>query len=181
MRIADVDLILIPEWLALGECSAPDDHDHWISRWQRNLSTARWLQENGVSPSQALIDQANETARPVVVITHGAGAAVLIDCAEALGATTVIGAFMVAPAVDWPRFSGTAPTPARLPFASVIIAADNQPDATPVQLADFARQVDGYFVPAGATYRIDSNSGHGPWPEGLMRLGWFLKRLGDIG
>jgi hypothetical protein len=24
---------------------------------------------------------------------------------------------------------------------------------------------------------MDHTSGHGPWPEGLMRLGWFLKQI----
>jgi predicted alpha/beta hydrolase family esterase len=32
-------------------------------------------------------------------------------------------------------------------------------------------------VDAGAIGRIDGGSGHGPWPEGLMKFGAFLARL----
>ena len=34
------------------------------------------------------------------------------------------------------------------------------------------------LVPAGDAGHIDAASGHGPWPEGLMRFGLFLSRLG---
>ena len=34
------------------------------------------------------------------------------------------------------------------------------------------------FIDAGEAGRIDADSGHGPWPDGLLKLGGFLKRLG---
>ena len=35
----------------------------------------------------------------------------------------------------------------------------------------------GHYVAAGMSGAMDHTSGHGPWPEGLMRLGWFLKQI----
>ena len=34
------------------------------------------------------------------------------------------------------------------------------------------------FIDAGESGRIDADSGHGPWPDGLLKLGGFLKKLG---
>ena len=41
----------------------------------------------------------------------------------------------------------------------------------------FVAMTGGHIVDAGAIGRLDSTSGHGPWPEGLMRFGAFMARL----
>ena len=112
-------------------------------------------------------------ARPIVVVTHGAGIDVLLAAAELLGASSVVGAYIVAPTAPEGGFPGQA-----LPFNSVLIAPDNHPELTSEAAASLALALGGHFVDAGSVGRLDAQSGHGPWPEGLMRLGWFLKQLG---
>ncbi len=46
MRSSDVDILMVPGWLGSGP-------DHWQSRWERNLSTARRIeQEDWVAPDK---------------------------------------------------------------------------------------------------------------------------------
>jgi uncharacterized protein len=40
-----------------------------------------------------------------------------------------------------------------------------------------ARTLDAELADAGLSGHINSESGHGPWPEGLMRFATFLKPL----
>ncbi|MFT5511565.1 MAG: putative alpha/beta hydrolase family esterase [Hyphomicrobiaceae bacterium] len=65
-----------------------------------------------------------------------------------------------------------------MPYPSVIVAPDDHP-VLPSEAAErLAQNLGGHYVAAGTAGRLDAHSGHGPWPDGLMRLGWFLKRLG---
>ena len=174
MRIADVDFILVPEWLARPSDGQPDD-DHWISRWQRNFANARWLQVGRDEPPQsALVTQAGASKRSTIVVTHGHGVDVLVGASGRLAGTPVIGAFIVAP----------APSPAvlqqhqgALGFRSILIAPSDHPDHSAHQARQFADRLGSFHVDAGAAGRLNSASGQGPWPEGLLKLGWFLKQL----
>lgn len=176
MRIADVDFILVPEWLAAPD-TPPANEDHWISRWERNFATASWLDVSAKSPGEALVHQAAKSKRPVVVITHGRGIDVLLDVREALGGLPVIGAFLVAPATSHklPFLDGKLTDP--VAFQSLIVASDDHPECPQEEARRLAEALGGHFVAAGSTQRLDAESGQGPWPEGLMRLGWFLKQL----
>jgi len=40
-----------------------------------------------------------------------------------------------------------------------------------------ARTLGAELIDAGFSGHINSESGHGPWPEGLMRFAGFLKTL----
>lgn len=178
MRIADVNFILVPEWLAGLTPGEPDD-DHWISRWQRNFATAEWLEVGQTSGADALVVQTSAASqRPVVVVTHGGGVEVLLSAAQRLDRCPVIGAFIVAPI---PTTATTAPAQAeaiqRLTFNSVVIASDDHPSFSGTKARAFAADLGSHFVTAGPAGTIDPASGQGPWPEGLMRLGWFLKQL----
>ena len=177
MRITDLDFILIPEWLAGPTAAQPDD-DHWISRWERNLSTARWLDGSSGEAGVRLINQIdNGTSRPVMIVTHGGGVDALLAAREGLGGRAVAGAFIVAPTPDLARTDMTDPKRLRLPCPSVLIASDDHPQFGPSDAEALAGALGSFFVPAGPAGRLDSSSGQGPWPEGLLRLGWFLKRL----
>ena len=57
------------------------------------------------------------------------------------------------------------------------MAPTNNPDMSTSAAERLTSDLGGEFVSAGPVERLDTDSGHGPWPEGLMRLGWFLKRL----
>lgn len=176
MRIADIDFILIPEWLAGPNRSEPDD-DHWMSRWQRNISTASWLNAQDLNAPAALLAQCHAGSRPIVIVTHGQAVEVLLSAAAEMKKDPVIGAFIVAPAPRTAALDSSPVETMRLPFPSVIVAPDVHPEFSSVAAQDLARKLGGHYVAAGSAGRLDAASGQGPWPEGLMRLGWFLKRL----
>ena len=80
------------------------------------------------------------------------------------------------------KYSGAArdfePVPlVPLPFPSVLVASRNDPFCTPQRAADLAEAWGSEFVDAGDAGHIDVASGHGPWPEGLMRFAGFLSKL----
>lgn len=176
MRISDLDFILVPEWLAGPGGGGPDDQ-HWISRWQRNIQTAQWLQTGNLDAAGALLAQCQAAERPVVVVTHGRAVEVLVDAAEAIREAPVIGAFIVAPAPGQAPSATALPGAVQLAFPSVVVAPDDHPELTAEAAQDLSRRLGSHYVAAGAAGRLDSASGQGPWPEGLMRLGWFLKQL----
>lgn len=176
MRISDLDFILIPEWLAGQGGGGPDD-EHWISRWQRNIPTARWLQVKGPDAASALLAQCQAASRPVVVVTHGQAIEVLLAAAGPVQQAPVIGAFIVAPTPGGAGLDAALAVTAQLAFPSVIVAPDDHPQFTAEAAQALSQRLGSHFVAAGAAGRLDSASGQGPWPEGLMRLGWFLKQL----
>ncbi|MFY0614816.1 MAG: alpha/beta hydrolase [Hyphomicrobiaceae bacterium] len=176
MRIADLDFILVPEWLARDGGRQPDS-DHWISRWQRNIKSASWLKTHNVSAREALLDQCVANRRPTIIITHGHGVDVLLDIGPDLADTPAAGAFIVAPAPRSGDLDAAAAGALPLPVPSVIVAPDDHPDISTDVAQSLSDALGGHFVAAGLAGRLDSSTGQGPWPEGLMRLGWFLKRL----
>ncbi|MBL8565674.1 MAG: serine hydrolase family protein [Hyphomicrobiaceae bacterium] len=195
MKTSDVEILIVPGWSGSGP-------DHWQSRWQRNLRTARrveqsdWLHPDRDAWVAALIEAAATTApdKPVILIAHSLGVATVAHAAARLPAGSIAGAFLVGPAdVDnadrWPvtegytfnkSHNGFAPLPLRpLGFPSVLIASSNDPYCSFDRATALGAAWGSTLVPAGEAGHINVASGHGPWPEGLMRLGWFLKKLGE--
>ncbi|MHB8887053.1 MAG: RBBP9/YdeN family alpha/beta hydrolase [Methylovirgula sp.] len=187
MRTQDADILIIP---GLGN-SGPD---HWQSRWEAKLSSARRVvQDDWDHPElgawTAQIGTAIRSAtKPVVLIAHSLGVIAAVHAIQTLpaeeGAGGIAGAFFVAPpseraitqhgAID-PHF---APIPtAPLPFPSVLVASRNDPFSTYGDTEDMAYAWGAAFADAGFSGHINVDSGHGPWPEGLMRLAGFLKAL----
>lgn len=176
MRIADLDFILIPEWLA-GTGRAAPDPDHWMSRWQRNIATAQWLDTTDQDPPAGLLAQCAQSTRPVVIVTHGQAVEVLLSASAEIADRPVIGAFIVAPAPRPAAIDAAPGSLTALTFPSILVAPDDHPDFGPTAAQNLSQRLGSDFVAAGPAGRIDSASGQGPWPEGLMRLGRFLKRL----
>lgn len=195
MKTSDVEIVIVPGWSSSGP-------DHWQSRWQRSLKTARrveqpdWYHPDRDTWVGTLISTVAkaESDLPVVLVAHSLGVATVAHAAARLPAATIAGAFLVAPADvdnarDWPvtegydfdaSAHGFAPLPsARLPFPSVLVASSNDPYCRLERAEALASRWGSTFVAAGELGHINVASGQGPWPEGLMRLGWFLKRLGE--
>ena len=180
MRASELDLLFAPDL-----SGAPSDH--WQGRWAAKLSTARSLElDPGVEDHAAWIAAVTRAAsgarRPIVFIGHSAGALAVAHAAPALAGWDVRGAFLVAPPADaalrtrlenpWPE------TPRdRLPWPSVLVASRTDPWASPEHSRELAEAWGSTFVDAGEAGRIDAESGHGPWPDGLLRLAGFLKQL----
>jgi predicted alpha/beta hydrolase family esterase len=195
MKTSEVDILIVPGWSSSGD-------DHWQSRWQRSLKTARrveqadWYHPDRNAWVGTLISTVanSETDLPIVIVAHSLGVATAIHAVNELPPGMIAGAFLVAPAdVDnaarWPVTSGYtfdrsahgfAPLPMRrLPFPSAVVASTNDPYCSLERARVLAQNWGARFIQAGMMGHINVSSGHGPWPEGLMQFGWFLKMVGE--
>ena len=64
-----------------------------------------------------------------------------------------------------------------LPFPSLVAASKTDPYASQEAAADLANAWGAMLVDAGDCGHINDESGHGPWPEGLMTFTVFIHRL----
>lgn len=182
MRTGEADILFVP---GRGETGA----DHWLSRWQSRLKTARRLDDlDRTNPNRdawaAQIQQAVAQAqRPVILVAHSLGAAAVAHAATGFPPDAVRGGFLVsAPSEQALRSMDIdpafAPPPrAPLPFPSLLIASQDDPFSTFADMESMALDWGAQIIDAGPAGHIDESSGHGPWPEGLMRFGAFLARL----
>ncbi len=191
MRVASADLLIVPGWSGSGP-------DHWQARWARSLSTARiveqddWFTPDPAAWTARLVEAVHAASRPAVLIAHSLGVATVVHASGQLPAGRVAGAFLVAPAdvdhaADWPVTAGHtfdasssfAPLPTvRLPFPAVVVASSSDPYCSIDRAGSLAEAWGATLIAAGERGHINVASGQGPWPEGLMQLGWFMKRLG---
>lgn len=191
MRISDVEILIIPGWSSSGE-------DHWQSRWERGMKTARrveqedWYNPDRKSWTERVLLAIAECTRPTVLVAHSLGVATVAHAALRIPEGLVAGAFLVAPAdVDnaakWPvtdghtfdaSRSGFYPLPTRpLPFPAALVASNDDPYCTIDRAREMADNWGAHFVEAGSIGHINTASGHGPWPEGLLHFGGLLSRL----
>lgn len=182
MRTSDVDIIIVPGL----EGGTPD---HWYSRWEKKLPTARRVtQEDWHRPQldawvRELVAAVEGATRPVVLVAHSLGVITVAHAANRI-AESVVGAFLVAPpsaavlrsldAVD-PAFAAMPET--SLPFPALLIASRDDSYASYAESEALAKAWHIELVDAGVSGHINDESGHGPWPEGLMRFAGFLKSL----
>lgn len=191
MRSCDVDILMVPGWLGSGP-------EHWQSRWERNLTTARrvaqddWLTPNKDKWVGNIIKAVAESARPVVLVAHSVGVVAVAHAALKLPKGALAGAFLVACAdVDnarhwpvtqsyvWPDSGfGFAPVPlGPLPFPSMLLISSDDPYCRPERARHFAAAWGSELVEVGPAGHITAESGHGPWPDGVLRFGRFLAGL----
>jgi hypothetical protein len=182
MKTRDADILIVPGYKGSGP-------DHWQTRWERNLPSARrvamgdWSKPVFEDWRDNLVAAVRATQRPVVLVGHSIGAAVIARAADDLG-DRVAGAFLVAPPdVENPdlrprhllTFGPYRRDP--LPFPSMTIASRNDPFCDYAKADDMAAAWGSLLVDAGMSGHLNQESGHGPWPEGLMMFSRFLARL----
>lgn len=182
MKASEADILIVP---GLGD-SGPE---HWQSRWQERLSTARRvLQDNWEKPdrhawSARVAEAVNEATRPVVLIAHSLGIPAVINAIPRF-ATDVRGALLVAPP-DLeskklkPRSLKTFGPYSRdpLPFPSITIGSRTDPFCDLAVAEDLAAAWGSLFIDAGEAGHINAESGYGPWPEGSVTFAKLLSRL----
>jgi uncharacterized protein len=123
--------------------------------------------------------------KPVVLVAHSCGVPTLVHAAPRMPSGKVIAAFLVAP----PSEAASAALPGMdpsfvpfprdpLPFASLLVASRNDEHCPYDAAVDMALAWGSTLVDAGEVGHLNTASGHGPWPEGVMRLGLFLQQLG---
>ncbi|HTJ56151.1 MAG TPA: alpha/beta hydrolase [Devosiaceae bacterium] len=183
MRLADADILILP---GLGN-SGPG---HWQRRWGDRFSTAQFVEQDDWEQPQLanwverIERQIMLATRPVVLVAHSLAVPAVVHTAGRLKDTKVRGAFLVA-APDL-ELNGNVPEAARafapvprdpLPFPSMLIASTDDSLCTVERAAEFAISWGSDFHLAGAAGHINTASGHGPWPEGLVMFTRLMQRL----
>lgn len=183
MKTADATILIVPGF-------GNSEPDHWQSRWEAKLSTAErvvqpdWNRADRVQWAGAIAEAVNRAGKPVVLVTHSIGTAAVPHAAPLFAPGKVVGAFMVGLS-DWNRpelLPGVphdfAPLPRDpLPFPSQLVASRTDPYCDFEVAADHANAWGSALIDAGDAGHLNVASGHGPWPEGLLRFAAFLKRL----
>jgi predicted alpha/beta hydrolase family esterase len=187
MRTSEAEVLIIP---GLGG-SGPD---HWQSRWEAKIPAVRrvvqadWEKPEFDAWRGRIVEEVGRAARPVILVAHSLGVLAAVHAAPFLAKGEsrgkVKGGFLVAPpsakvlagldALD-PAFLTFLDEP--LPFPSLVIASRDDPYSSFAESEALARSLGAELIDAGFSGHINSESGYGPWPEGLMRFAGFLKTL----
>lgn len=182
MKVKDTDILIVPGYQSSGP-------EHWQSRWEEKLSTARRVEQAEWSKpvrddwTAAVAAAVNESERPVTIIAHSLGIPTIVHAVPQFR-NKVIGAFLVAPPdVANPELRPKhlltfGPYPRDpLPFPSIVVGSRNDPFCTYEVAEDIAAAWGSLFVDAGEAGHINADSGYGPWPEGSMAFAKFISRL----
>jgi uncharacterized protein len=123
------------------------------------------------------------STRPVILMAHSLGVLAVVHAAPHLP-KSVKGAFLVAPLSETAvldiadidiKFAHVPRDP--LPFPSVLIASNSDLLCPILEAEEWAYAWGSAFTDAGDAGHLDMDSGHGPWPEGLMRFASFLGKI----
>jgi len=182
MKASEADILIVPGYKGSGP-------DHWQSRWEGRLSSARrvamgdWHKPVFEEWRDNLVAAVGNTSRPVILVGHSIGAQVIVAAAD-LFSRPVAGAFLVAPPdVEnpdiRPRHLLTFGPYRRekLPFPAVTIASRDDPFCSIDKAREMAAAWGSTFMEAGDSGHLNHESGHGPWPEGLLVFAKFLGKL----
>lgn len=151
----------------------------------RIVKQAELHQPSKTEWQETLLGEVEKSARPVVLVAHSLGCVLVAHAAHALK-DKIKGAFLVAPS-DWDReglikeFDGGnfRPIPQDpLPFPAHLVASRTDPYCTHERAQGFAKAWGTTFQDAGDAGHVNLQSGHGPWPEGMMSFAHFMKKLG---
>lgn len=182
MKVKDADILIIPGYTNSGP-------EHWQTRWQGKLSTARRVEQAEWSKPVLedwvgeLARAVNEAEKPVVLVAHSLGVATAVQALPQFH-NRVAGGFFVAPpdvanpAIRPKHLMTFGPYPREpLPFPSIVVASRNDPFSSFEAAEDIAGAWGSLFLDAGESGHINAESGHGPWPEGSMTFAQFMMRL----
>lgn len=182
MKVSEAEILIIPGYTNSGP-------DHWQSRWQAKLSSARrveqaeWAKPVREDWVQRVVDEVAAATKPVVLVAHSLGVAAAVHAAPHLG-NKVAGAFLVAPPdvanekIRPKHLMTFGPYPREpLTFPSLVVASRNDPFGSYDHADDIAAAWGSMVLDAGEAGHINTESGHGPWPEGTMVFAQFLSRL----
>ncbi|MBZ8134688.1 alpha/beta hydrolase [Afifella sp. IM 167] len=182
MKAREADILIHPGLFG----GAPGN---WYNRWTARLATAETIEQDFSNPDLEMwtanvLAAVHLAKRPVVLIGHSAGALTLVHAARHLADGPVKAAFLVAP----PDFENGAaslagaqnflPVPRDpLPFPSILVASRDDPYCDVAVAEDWANAWGSLFIDAGNSGHLNDDSGHGPWPEGLMVFARMMSRL----
>ncbi|MCV6574885.1 MAG: alpha/beta hydrolase [Cohaesibacter sp.] len=183
MKASEADIFIIPGL----DNSGPG---HWQSRWEDKIKTARrieqadWSNPEPESWVSTIIQEVEKARRPAVLVAHSLGVLASVKAAHAIKPGIVKGAYLVGmPNVQSDKhvpanLQKFAPIPqSQLPFPSILVASRNDPYCEYETAATFGQKWGSLVVDAGESGHMNEQSGHGPWPEGLMTFAKFIAKL----
>lgn len=159
--------------------------EHWQSVWERmdpqcqRIMQAEWERPHCPDWVAVLGQAIADAKQDVILVAHSSACALVAHWAAsaAPGLTQrVRGALLVGPSdPEGPNFpvgpTGFAPMPrSPLPFASTVVASDNDEYVSLDQARSFADAWGSTFVNVGAAGHINSASNLGAWPVGYALL-----------
>lgn len=182
----DFDILILPGWQNSGP-------EHWQTHWEaafpnmRRVEQADWETPAYADWSRRLSEAVGQCRRPVLLVAHSLGTALVTRWAQAGKSGAVAGAFLVA-ATDMDRFAaenprnplrGFDPVPMqRLPFPSLVVASHDDERVTFERADAFAAAWGSRLVDAGSLGHMGSAAKLGLWPQGLVWFGQFIATLG---
>lgn len=182
MKVAQADILIVPGYTNSGP-------DHWQSRWQSRLWSARRVEQDAWAKpvredwTARFAECVNQAEKPVVIIAHSLGVATAVQALSQCN-KPIAGAFLVAPPdvanpnIRPKHLMTFGPYPRDpLPFPSIVVASQNDSFGSFEHASDIANAWGSMLVDAGESGHINAQSGHGPWPEGTMVFAHFLARL----
>lgn len=186
LTLPETPSLLDARWRRFSILTVPGWHNsgpaHWQSRWENLRPAIRRVEQNDwelPDPGSWVLqlDKAIHAARqPVILLAHSLGCITLAHWVKETGGRRVAAALLVAPAdverIDAaPALRGFAPIPLQqLPFATRIVASDNDSCCTLARAASFAAQwgSDLISIPHGG--HLNAQSQLGDWPTGQVLL-----------
>lgn len=162
---------------------------HWQSLWhERNPHWRRAAHRDWTNPHcdewVAELDAAIADCQGApILVAHSLGCMLVAHWALSGSPLKVAGAFLVAPsdveASSYPAdLNCWAPIPLQqLPFPSVVVGSANDPFASPDRTGAFAGAWGSRLVEIGDAGHLNTESGHGDWPDGLRLLEQFCDEV----
>ena len=120
---------------------------------------------------------------PPLLVAHSLGTMLVAQWAKSGSELKIAGAFLVAPsdveAESYPVDpNGFAPVPMeKLPFPSMVLASANDPLVGLERARQIAQAWGSRFVEIGPAGHVNSDAGHGDWPQGEKLLEEFCAEI----
>ncbi len=162
---------------------------HWQSLWhERNPHWRRAAHRDWTNPHcdewVAELDAAIADCQGApILVAHSLGCMLVAHWALSGSPLKVAGAFLVAPSdVEAPTYPAElncwAPIPLQpLPFPSLVVGSANDPFSSIERTGAFAGAWGSRLVEIGDAGHLNTDSGHGEWPEGLRLLEQFCDEV----
>lgn len=195
MKLNEISILLITaanfeEYLHSKDV---DKEEHWQYRWHHKMPNSELIEAPALKDNEnitanhaflewvsAIKQNIEKATSPIVLVCHSYGVYAALVAIHDLIPTImkrIKGAFFVAPALYGNKENIANVSLAKLPFPSFLIASanDNLLDTNEAKI--LAATIGSFFIDGGENGHIDSDTGHGPWPEGLLLLAQLLSKL----
>jgi uncharacterized protein len=180
-RSAEAHFLIQPGWQNSGP-------HHWQTHWQaqlgrfaRRVPQQDWMVPERIAWVEILEQTIRRTSSPIVVLAHSIGCMATVFAIRSAPVAAVV---LVAPAdAERPNAPGALHSFTPIPMESLttpalVIASDSDPYCDLERAEDFAQawKADLEIVRGGG--HINADAGYGPWPDGWLMVGAWLRRHG---